>query len=155
MFCVFGLSWRSFWPRAHPFLEQVEIGEDLRCFFPGAWANWMDNAYTCKSSHMQGVKWLKHPAHSASIWQRCSRSSCSLYVYIYSQTGLSPLARWLLCFSTNSLSLVGNSGRLAQVRHRSRKGSATHSSQCVQYCRVSEQWHMIAVMGFLTCAQLF
>ena len=37
------------------------------------------------------------------------------------------------------LSLAGNSGRLTWVRHSSRKNSATHSCQCVQYFRVSKQ----------------
>ena len=50
-------------------------------------------------------------------------------------------------FST-SLSLVGNSGRLHWVRHRSRKSSATHSYQCVEYFRVSKQRYGCRVWGF-------
>ena len=54
----------------------------------------------------------------------------------------------------DSLSLVGNSGRLTWVSHNSRKGSATHSYQCVQYFHVSKQWYGCQSVGFLTCAHM-
>ena len=57
-------------------------------------------------------------------------------------------------FFSNSLSLARNSGGFARVRHSSRKSSATHSCQCVQYFRVSKQWYGCRSLGFLTCAQM-
>ena len=45
------------------------------------------------------------------------------------------------------ISLAGNSGLLTRVRHSrrsSRKSSATHSYQCVQYVRLFKQWYMAA-----------
>ena len=54
---------------------------------------------------------------------------------------------------SSSLSLAGNSGHLTWARHSSRKSSATHSYQCVQYFRVSRQWYGCQCLGFLTCAQ--
>ena len=50
--------------------------------------------------------------------------------------------------------LVGNSGHLTWVRHSSRKSSATHSYQCVQYFSVSRQWYSCQCLGFLTCTQM-
>ena len=41
------------------------------------------------------------------------------------------------------------------VSHRSRKSSATHSYQCVQYFRVSKQWCVCQCLGFLTCAHYY
>ena len=61
---------------------------------------------------------------------------------------------FFLVFST-SLSLVGNSGRLTWVRHSSRKSSASHSYQCVEYLRVSKQRYGCQCLRFLTCAQIF
>ena len=52
------------------------------------------------------------------------------------------------------MSHAGNSGHLTRVRHRSRKSSATHSYQCVQYLCVSKQWYGCQCLGFLTCAQM-
>ena len=48
------------------------------------------------------------------------------------------------------MSLAGNSGRLTWVRHSSRQSSATHSYQCVQYCRVSKQRYGCQCWGFAT-----
>ena len=48
----------------------------------------------------------------------------------------------------------GNSGRLTGVKHSSRKSSATHSYQCVQYFRVSKQWYERQYLEFLTCVQV-
>ena len=60
----------------------------------------------------------------------------------------------IICFIT-LLSLAGNSGRLTRVRHSSRKSSATHSYQCVQYFRVSKRRpYGCQCSGFLTCAQM-
>ena len=59
-----------------------------------------------------------------------------------------------VCLFVTSLSIAGNSGRLAWVRPSSRKSSATHSYQCVQYFRVSRQWYGCQCLGFLTCTQL-
>ena len=42
-----------------------------------------------------------------------------------------------------SLSFAGNSGRLTLVRHSSRRSSAAHSYQCVQFLRASKQWNEI------------
>ena len=53
-----------------------------------------------------------------------------------------------------SLSLVGNSGRLTWVGHSSRKSSATHFYQCVEYFRVSKQYYGCQCLEFLTCAQI-
>ena len=53
-----------------------------------------------------------------------------------------------------SLPLAENSGRLTWVGHSSRKSSATHSCQCVQYFRVFKQWYGCQCLGFLTCTQL-
>ena len=50
-------------------------------------------------------------------------------------------------FST-SLPLVGNSGRLAWVRHSSRKSSATHSCQRVWYFCVSKKWYGCQCLEF-------
>ena len=50
--------------------------------------------------------------------------------------------------------VAGHSGRLTQVRHSSRKSSATLSYQCVQYFSVSKQWYGCQCLGFLMCAQL-
>ena len=41
--------------------------------------------------------------------------------------------------------------RLTWVSHSSLKSSATHSYQCVQYFRVSKQWHGFQSLRFLTC----
>ena len=41
--------------------------------------------------------------------------------------------------SSSSLSLAGSSGRHTWVKHSSRKSSATHSYECVQYFPVSRQ----------------
>ena len=58
-------------------------------------------------------------------------------------------------FFITSLSLAGNAGRLTRVRHSSRKSSATHSYQCVQYFRVSKRRpYGCQCSGFLTCAQM-
>ena len=46
------------------------------------------------------------------------------------------------------MSLVGNSG------HGSRKSSATHSYQCVQYVCVSKQCYGCQCLGFLMCSQM-
>ena len=54
----------------------------------------------------------------------------------------------------NSLSLAGNSGGLTWVRHSSRKSSATHWYQCVQYFCVSKQWYGRQCLRFLTCVQM-
>ena len=48
---------------------------------------------------------------------------------------------------------MGNLGCLTQVWHSSRKSSATHSYQCVQYFRVSKQWYGCQRLGFLTWTQ--
>ena len=53
-----------------------------------------------------------------------------------------------------SLSFGGNSGRPNWARHGSRKSSATHSYQCVQYFPVSRQWYGCQCLGFLTCTQM-
>ena len=53
-----------------------------------------------------------------------------------------------------SLSFAVNSGRLAWVRHSSRKSSATHSYQRVQYFPVSKRWYGCQCLGFLTSAQM-
>ena len=60
-----------------------------------------------------------------------------------------------VCLFSNSLSLAENSGRLTCARHSSRKSSATHSYQSVQYFRVSKEWCLAAsVRDFVTCAQM-
>ena len=58
----------------------------------------------------------------------------------------------LLFHFSISLSLSRNSSRLTRERRSSRKRSATHSYQCVQYCRVFRQWYGCQCPGFLTCA---
>ena len=61
-----------------------------------------------------------------------------------------------VCFlfaSSTSLSLAEKSARLTWVRHSSRKSSATHSCQCVQYFRGSKLQYGCQSLGFLTCAQ--
>ena len=55
---------------------------------------------------------------------------------------------------STSLSLAGNWGCLTWVRHSSSKMSATHSSKCVQYFRVSKQWYGCQCLGLLTWAQM-
>ena len=41
------------------------------------------------------------------------------------------------------------------VRHSSRKSSATHSCQCVEYFPASRQWYGCQHLGLLMCAQIF
>ena len=60
---------------------------------------------------------------------------------------------------STSLLPEGNSGRLTwRVKHSSRKSSASHSYQCVQYFPVSRRWcgcqWGFFVFCFLTCAQM-
>ena len=57
------------------------------------------------------------------------------------------------CYSSTALSLAGNSGRLALVRHSSRKSSATHSYRCLQCFRVSKPWYGCQCLDFSTCVQ--
>ena len=52
-------------------------------------------------------------------------------------------------FSTSS-SLAGNSGCHTWVRRSSHKSSATHSNQCMQYCRVSRQWYGCQIFNMCT-----
>ena len=61
---------------------------------------------------------------------------------------------YLYLYISSSLSLAGNSGHLTWVRHSSRKSSATHSYQCVQYFPVSKQWYGCQCWGFLTCTRM-
>ena len=53
-----------------------------------------------------------------------------------------------------SLSRAGCTGHLTWVKHSSRKSSATHSYQCVQYFPVSKDWSDCQCLGFLTCTQM-
>ena len=50
-----------------------------------------------------------------------------------------------------SFSLAGNSDHLTCVRHSSRKSSATHSCQYVQYFRVSRQRYRCQWLGLCAC----
>ena len=60
----------------------------------------------------------------------------------------------MIFFKTTLSSLTENSGCFTQVRNSSRKSSATHSYQCVQYFRGSRQCYDWQCLGFLTCAQM-
>ena len=58
----------------------------------------------------------------------------------------------VFCFGFSTLlSFVGNLKCLTWVKHSSRKSSAIHSCQCVQYFHVSRQWCGCQCLGFLTC----
>ena len=62
-----------------------------------------------------------------------------------------------VCVCITSSSLMGNSGGLTWVRHSrrsSRKSSATHYYQCVQYLGVSKQWYGCQCLWVLMCTQL-
>ena len=68
--------------------------------------------------------------------------------------GLTDSYKYIYIIFSTSLSLAGNSGGLTWVMHSSRKSSATHFCQRVQYFRLSRQWCGCQGLGFLTCAQL-
>ena len=57
-------------------------------------------------------------------------------------------------FFSSLLSLVEISGCFTFVRNSSRKGSATHSNQCLQYFCVSKQWYGCQCLGVLMCVQM-
>ena len=57
----------------------------------------------------------------------------------------------MFCLSFSSTSL---SGALSGYGYSSRKSSATHSCQCVQYFRVSDNDMAISVWGIVTYAQM-
>ena len=59
-----------------------------------------------------------------------------------------------VAFLSTSLSLMWNSVHFTWVRHSSRKSSATHSCQRLQYLYVSKQWYSCQCLGFLTRTQL-
>ena len=67
---------------------------------------------------------------------------------------IDPHSRWDTLQASYSLSLVGNSSLLTQVRHSSWQSSATHSYLCMQYFCVSKQWCGYQCWGFLTCTQM-
>ena len=59
----------------------------------------------------------------------------------------------VVVFTTSSLFLAGNSGRVTWVRHSSRTSSATHSYECEQYVRLHKQCYGCMCLAFLTCAE--
>ena len=71
-----------------------------------------------------------------------------------SLSALSSLLLFLFFSAYFIVSHAGNSGRLTWVRYCSRKSSATHSYQCVQYFSMSKQWYGCQCLGFLTCTQM-
>ena len=81
---------------------------------------------------------------------------------LYTGGFVASLICFLFCFvvvalkrKSTSLCFAGNSGRLTWVRHDSCKSSVyTYSFWCVQYFRVSKQWHGCQGWGFLRCAQM-
>ena len=91
--------------------------------------------------------WTQDPGSCWSVDYAAGRSACVTPGRFSHCLGF--------CFFSTSLSLArGNSGRLSWVRHSSRRSSATHSYQCVQYFRVSKQWYGCQCLGILTCAHM-
>ena len=56
-------------------------------------------------------------------------------------------------FFSTSLSLAGNLCHHTWVRHSSRKSSATHSCQCLQYVPVSEQWYACQCLQYVPVSE--
>ena len=65
------------------------------------------------------------------------------------------LAGLFLCLLVCLCCLLSEiAGRLTWVKHRSRKSSATHSYQCVQYLCVSKRWYGCRCLGFSAYTQM-
>ena len=114
------------------------------------------NGFRRKVVLNSGWSLMKVVFHQGSFtWCRVSqvRAACGPQRPRMMLKELTLFSFFLLFFST-SLSFAGNSGHLTQVRHSSRKSSATHPFQCVEYFRVSRQWYGCQYLGFLTGAQM-
>ena len=77
-------------------------------------------------------------------WGQCNTLSFPNQLLLFS----------VVVFFSTSLFFVRNFSHLTQVRHSSRKSSATHSYRCVQYFCVSKQWYGCQCLGFSTCTQM-
>ena len=60
----------------------------------------------------------------------------------------------LFLFTLDFIFPRGKFGSPHLIKHSSRKSSATHSYQCVQYVPVSRQWCGCQCWGCLTCTQM-